>query len=184
MKIKPLPDLNYLKECFELDPSSPSYLKWNENRPEHHFKNNTSYKIWKGNCVGEKITNFSHGRYYTVYLRIPRQILLVHRVVYAIHNNTTDFLDKVIDHIDGDCLNNNPENLRACSQGDNQLNSKLARNSRTGYKNIQLINNKYCVCFEKNRKKIYLGTFNSLEEAIEFKNNNIQQYRGEFYRTT
>jgi hypothetical protein len=182
METRPLPDLNYLKECFELDPASPSYLKWNKNRPEHHFKSEKRYKIWKSHCAGKNITNLSHGRYYTVYLRIPRQILLVHRVVYAIYNNTTDFLDKVIDHIDGDCLNNNPENLRACSQGQNQLNSKLANNSKTGHKNIQLINNKYCVCFEKNRKKIYLGIFNSLEEAVEFKNNNIQQYRGEFYK--
>jgi hypothetical protein len=182
MKTKPLPDLNYLKECFELDPSSPSYLKWNENRPEHHFKNKASYKKWKHKYAAKKITNLSQGRYYAIYLRTLKQRLLAHRIIYAIHNNTTDFLDKVIDHIDGDCLNNNPKNLRACSQGENQLNSKLARNSRTGYKNIQLINNKYQVRFSKNDKNIYLGTFKSLEEAINFKNNNIQQYRGKFYK--
>ena len=51
MKANTLPDLNYLKECFELDPSSPSYLKWNPNRPRGHFKSEKSYQIWKKNCA-------------------------------------------------------------------------------------------------------------------------------------
>lgn len=182
METRPLPDLNYLKECFELDPASPSYLKWNKNRPEHHFKSEKIYKIWKIRYAGKNIINLSQGRYYKIFLKSLKQGLLAHRIVYAIHNNTINFTDKVIDHIDGNGLNNKPENLRVCSQVENQLNSKLYNNSKTGHKNIQLINNKYCVCFEKNRKKIYLGVFNSLEEAVEFKNNNIQQYRGEFYK--
>jgi hypothetical protein len=183
MKAKSLPDLNYLKECFELDPTSPSYLKWNPNRPRGHFKSEKSYQIWEKNCAGKNISNLSQGRYHTVYFKILKQRISAHRVVYAIYNNTINFSDKLIDHIDGNCLNNNPENLRICTHQQNQLNSKLAQNSRTGHKNIQLINNKYCVCFEKNRKKIYLGIFNSLEEAIEFKNNNIHQHRGEFYKS-
>ena len=182
MNTKPLPDLNYLKECFELDPFSPSYLKWNENRPEHHFKNKASYKKWKHKYAGKKITNLSQGRYYSIYLRTLKQRLLAHRIIYAICNNTTDFIDKLIDHIDGNCINNNPENLRVCTNSENQLNSKRPHTSRTGHKNIQLINNKYQIRFSQNDKNIYLGTFKSLEEAIIFKNNNIQQYRGKFYK--
>lgn len=52
---------------------------------------------------------------------------LVHRIVFALANG--HWPTKVIDHIDGDPSNNDPENLRECLHMENQ------RNRRNGNKN-------------------------------------------------
>ncbi|WP_178120026.1 HNH endonuclease [Pseudomonas sp. MN1F] len=51
------------------------------------------------------------------------QFYRTHRVIYYMHTGI-DPAELVIDHRDGDCLNNNVENLRACTQQQNKWNSR------------------------------------------------------------
>ena len=46
MKINPLPDINYLKECFEIDNSVPQGLRWILQRPQSHIKTVETHKRW------------------------------------------------------------------------------------------------------------------------------------------
>jgi hypothetical protein len=188
MKANPLPDLNYLKDCFELDANSPSYLKWKEDRPEHHFKNKNGYKIWKGLFAGKYICFIMKGKskyyckYYAVFFKNPKQTICVHRIVYAIHNNTVDFTDKSIDHIDGNSLNNNPENLRLATVSQNQFNRGKQKNNTSGYKNIRIHRGKYECKIQINRKEVLIGRFDTLKEAVEKRDIEGKKLIGDYFR--
>lgn len=58
---------------------------------------------------------------------------LVHRIIFLMHNG---YLPEVVDHIDGNPLNNKIENLRAASLSQNQQNAKLAKTNTSGLKGV------------------------------------------------
>jgi hypothetical protein len=183
MYILPLPDLNYLKECFQLDPSLPCGLRWALDRPLSHFKNESVCKRWKTNHEGQACGFISNNGYY--YLKFDKVRYANHRIIFAIHNNTTDFQDKQIDHIDGNVLNNSPQNLRLVTASQNQFNRKKQKNNSTGHKNISFVKrlNKYRCAMQVEGKDIYIGLFNTIEEAIINRDTKFKELTGEFYRT-
>ena len=75
---------------------------------------------------------------------------------------------KVVDHINGDKLDNRKDNLRICNQSVNGLNrTKNNLNNTSGFRGISYdkTRNKYRVHLKINYKQKYLGRFNSIEEA-------------------
>ena len=190
MKTKPLPDLNYLKECFELDSTSPSYLKWNQNRPRDHFKNLQAFESWKTTSAGRWIINeTSDGKYYYLNVggaKIARQPLKVHRIVYALYYNTIDFQNLLIDHVNGNGKDNRPENLRLATYTQNLFNRPKQTNNKIGHKNIRYHDSckKFTVQVGYKNKTIYFGSFSTLEEAIQVRDEKIKEIAKEFSKTT
>ena len=182
MKIIPLPDLNYLKECFVLDPSLPCGLRWSSNRPLSHFKNETMHKRWKTNNSNNSSGCISGNGYYSS--RLDKIRYQNHRIVFAIYNNSIDFQGKQIDHIDGNVLNNSPRNLRLVTASQNQFNRKQQKNNLSGHTNISFVKqlNKYRCAMQVDGKDIYIGLFNTVEEAIASRDIKFKQLTGEFYR--
>ena len=86
-----------------------------------------------------------------------------HRVMYYAHNDDWDLFDtskeNIIDHIDGIKTNNHISNLRNVSQQENQWNRRCK-----GYYFDKAIG-KYVAQIYLNRKKIYIGLFDTEEEA-------------------
>lgn len=181
MKAKTFPDLNYLKECFEIDSNYQSGLKW-KNRPLEHFKSTHIRNIWIGKNAGKNAGYKMSNGYY--YVKINGCIYLNHRIIFAIHNNFIDFDDKQIDHIDNNKLNNNPKNLRLANASQNQHNKGKQKNNTSGEKNIFLVkrNNKYRCTMRYYSKNIHIGIFNTLEEAIAARDLKIKELTGEYYR--
>lgn len=105
--------------------------------------------------------------------------VLMHRLILEYHGVNVSKL--VVDHIDGNTLNNCFNNLRAATNTQNCRNSKghVTRNSK--YK---------CVCpngkdgwmayIMVNRQRIYLGTYGTPEEAALVYNQAATKYFGEF----
>lgn len=187
MKASLLPDVDYLKECFELDPLSPSYLKWNKDRPISHFASVESYKIWKAKESNKQITNLNTDGYYIIYTRTINNKVTrfkVHRVIYAIANNTNDFQNLQVDHIDCNKLNNNPQNLRLATNTQNQLNRGKQKNNTSGHKNIFFHKKcqKYTCSIRINKKQTHIGVFDSLELAIEARDKKMKEVFGDFYK--
>jgi hypothetical protein len=90
--------------------------------------------------------------------------------------------DMVIDHIDGDGLNNQRINLRICTSMQNIINRKLNANSKTGYKGVSYIkiSNKFRAYININRINKHLGYFIDPIDAARAYNAAALKYHGEF----
>ena len=108
-----------------------------------------------------------NGKYTTVKL---------HRVIMSAQKGD------IIDHIDGDTLNNQRSNLRFCTNSQNQHNSKINSNSTTGYKGTTPHGKGYKAQIQHNGKPVYLGSRSTPEEAYELYKEASKKYHGEFGR--
>lgn len=86
----------------------------------------------------------------------------------------------VIDHIDGDGLNNQKSNLRHCTFSENGYNRKNYRNTLSKYKGVCKKGNKWVSRIQKDKKQYNLGTFESQELAAEAYNKAAKELFGEF----
>lgn len=88
-----------------------------------------------------------------------------------------------VDHIDGDTLNNQRENLRLCNRFQNQQNRKLNSNSTTGHKGVKLMpNGKYRARVQAFGVRYSLGCFDTPQEAAKARADKAKELHNEFYR--
>jgi hypothetical protein len=88
-----------------------------------------------------------------------------------------------VDHINGNKLDNRKENLRLATPTQNQGNSKIPKNNKTGYKGVfQVRSGKFVAQIKINYKSTHLGTFDTAEQAAEAYNKAASDYFGEFKR--
>ena len=72
-----------------------------------------------------------------------------------------------IDHIDNNRTNNNAYNLRWCTSSENQQNKCVQSNNSTQTKGVSKTKyGKWKALITHNGKRIYLGTFQTMEEAM------------------
>ena len=85
------------------------------------------------------------------------------------------------DHINGDKSDNRKSNLRKCTQNQNSKNVKVKKNNKTGFPGVRQDKfGKWTVEIMVNRKKIFLGNFDSKFEAINVRRLAELEYFGEF----
>lgn len=88
---------------------------------------------------------------------------------------------EMIDHKDGNPLNNKKENLRICTQFQN-LQNRPKNKSHVGYKGVVFTRNRYRVKITAERKTKYIGTFADQLSAAKAYNEAALKYHGEFAR--
>ena len=88
----------------------------------------------------------------------------------------------LVDHKNRNKLDNQRSNLRLATRSQNGFNSKMFSTNTTGYKWICWDKNReqYHVSTKLNQKKINVGRFNTLEEAIQAVKDKILPLMGEF----
>jgi hypothetical protein len=121
--------------------------------------------------------------YYIIFLRIngkPKGFT-IHRLV-AMTFFEEDITKKQIDHIDGDRKNNFFQNLRVCSNQQNNFNKGKNKNNQSGYKGVSWNNNrkKWCSQIKINGKTKHLGRFNDKNEAYEKYKEAAKYYHGDY----
>ena len=81
----------------------------------------------------------------------------------------------VVDHINGNKLDNRRINLRVCSKSQNEWNKPAYKTNTTGMKNVYWNKSKqrYVVSFSKYRKKIIVGQFSDFQEAVKARNEHV-----------
>lgn len=88
---------------------------------------------------------------------------------------------KIIDHKNHNKLDNRKCNLRFATVADNVRNASKVKGSANPYVGIRLTKaNKYCVRIGYDYKEHYVGTYNTLEEAIAARKQAELKYHGEF----
>jgi hypothetical protein len=95
--------------------------------------------------------------------QIAKKYYAIHRLVYLMHNGV---LPKYVDHIDGNKLNNNIENLREATATQNAQNRKIHKNNTSGVKGVYFNQYKKWVAQLKIDNKVtYLGSFDDIKLA-------------------
>lgn len=91
---------------------------------------------------------------------------------------------ELVDHIDGDGLDNRKTNLRICTNTQNQWNKPMQSNNKTGYKGVSYYktSKKWKAKVVANGVVYHLGTFDSPELAGRAYDKGAQEYHGEFAR--
>lgn len=113
-----------------------------------------------------------------------------HGTVYAknIHNLAMHRLimnaapGEIIDHRDGNGLNNTRENLRICLVRENSRNQKLHRENRAGFKGIYQYGRGYRAQISVDRRKHNLGNYATAEAAALAYDQAAIRLHGEFAR--
>lgn len=88
----------------------------------------------------------------------------------------------VVDHIDGNSLNNQRANLRLCRVGENTHNTKVHCDSKSKMKGVifDSARGKFRAEICVNYKRIYLGRFLTAEEANKAYKTAAKKHYGEF----
>lgn len=91
----------------------------------------------------------------------------------------------MIDHKDGDKVNNQKSNLRFCTNSQNQANSKLSTRNSTGFKGVHKNRktSKFVAQCKIMGKYFYIGSFSNVVDAAKAYDSFLIENRGEFART-
>ena len=155
--------IEIIKEMYCYDPNTGK-LSWNTQRPDSHFKRSTErtkyFKYLSGQDVKQTINFYGY-----LVVGVGKRIYPTHRLAFIIMLGR--FPDGVVDHIDGNPLNNKWDNLREVSQALNSRNSRKDHRNKSGYAGV------YWVKRDKHwksqvfvdGKSKHLGAFSSPEEA-------------------
>ena len=98
--------------------------------------------------------------------RVNKKIILLHRYIMGFPNG-------IVDHINHNTLDNRKENLRITNNANNLRNGTLRPNNKTGVVGVSYCeeSKKYTAHIKVNYKSIYLGAFDTLEEAKTIRKN-------------
>lgn len=104
----------------------------------------------------------------------------LHRMIFLYHHG---YLPEIVDHIDGNTLNNKIENLRGADYQTNQFNRKKPKNKSNPCKNVNMNHiGKWIVQLKVNKKNKYFGCFDDLELADLVAHEARNLYYGAFAR--
>jgi hypothetical protein len=107
-----------------------------------------------------------------------RKVTALHRLILG------DPQGYVVDHINGDKLDNRKYNLRICTEQQNRHNSAGQKNSKSGYKGVSWHSgkNKWESSIRVDNKLLFLGNFLNIEEAALAYDTAAKTYFKEFAR--
>ena len=114
--------------------------------------------------------------YKTHKTNINKKDYVTSRIIYKAFNldwDITIIKDNEIDHISRDSLDNNLSNLRIATSHEQALNRDFVINAK-GYR---IKNGKYEASIRNNGKSIYLGRFDTAEEAHQVYLVAVEKYR-------
>jgi len=92
-----------------------------------------------------------------------KTIILMHRMILGLGPDD----DRVVEHLDGNDLNNQKSNLRIVTRSQNQAGKRLSQNSQSGYKGVSPhnVSGTWQANICRDGKQVALGFFVNKEEA-------------------
>ena len=160
--------LEYIHSRFEYNPELGRLISKITTR-----NNNCGHRA--GELVKGSVTNYGYREVFFGDYRMRE-----HRLIFLMCHG---ILPKMLDHIDGNKLNNKIENLRVCSGSQNQFNSKLPKNNTTGFKGVYFLKkkNRYVGRIEVSGKEYSTKQTKGLTEAVLLLRSLRENLHGEYY---
>jgi len=111
--------------------------------------------------VGSKVGSPAHG-YETVY--VDGKNWRIHRLVFLMHYG---YIPKLIDHVNGNRIDNRIENLREANDTQNAYNIRMHKDNKSGIKGVSWDKYKdmWIAKIQANKKRIQLGYFKNIDDA-------------------
>lgn len=104
------------------------------------------------------------------------RVVKMHRYILGVNDP-----EEIIDHINGNRLDNRRKNLRRCTAKENSRNLKLKVTNNSGYAGIrETEHGTYNVRITFQRKEIHIGNYKSYEEAVNARKEAERRFYGEF----
>lgn len=120
---------------------------------------------------------------YAYYHDATGQEIQLHRTIMGIGRFDSK-TQMIVDHIDGKRNDNRKENLRVIDVSKNPINCKVYKNNTSGAKGVSYLArlNKWQAAINVDKKAIYLGIFDDINDAINVRLNAEEKYFGELRR--
>lgn len=140
--------------------------------PRSEFKTLKGYNTHKSRFAGKLCGSLSKTNSGRRYLQIRDRTgrLLAHRVAWVLYYG---FVPDIIDHVDGNGLNNKIQNLRNVTTSENAMNQRLSVANTTGVTGVYRTKSKknpYKAQIKIKGKSVSLGFFKTIEDASKARN--------------
>ena len=135
--------------------------------------------------TGEPTGSKSSNTYKRVWARLDcghRAMVRMHRMVFMMVHGRLPMKGHMIDHIDGDILNNHPNNLRECTPKGNNWNSKVSTVNSTGFKCVSVSRSKYRFETTIGGLKVHGVSRSTAAEAARDRDNWVRDHAPADYR--
>ena len=111
--------------------------------------------------------------------------MLLHRFIIENMYGTSSIKNRQIDHINGNKLDNRIENLRICTQAENNRNRTKSSRNRSGFKGVSWdkLLNKWRAQITYNYETVYIDSFEDKVAAAIAYDNKAKELFGEFANT-
>lgn len=135
-------------------------------------------------CIGSKDDGYYAGR--TIKHNEKPFTARLHRIILGrvLGRELKPYPHELVDHVDGDRLNNRRSNLRLANFSTNGMNRKRSSSNTSGYKGVSWHKHKrrWQAKIKLNGKTTHLGYFYSAKRAHSAYCLAAEQYHGEFAR--
>ncbi len=123
--------------------------------------------------------SFNNGSLFYAACKISGKRVTMHRFLLGIRDRNI-----IVDHADGNGLNNTRNNLRTCTNSQNVMNSKTPFTNTSGYRCVSWCKpaKKWIAKININKKAVYLGSFADKKDAAAVYNEAAKIHYGEFAR--
>lgn len=121
----------------------------------------------------------SHNGYFRI--KLNGKSYFTHRLVVLHKTGVLPDNDMHVDHIDRNPSNNRWDNLRVTTRLQNMKNKGVYKTSKTGYRGVRQIGNKFEARMKHDGKRYYLGRHDTAEDASIAYETMAKQLHGEYY---
>lgn len=139
------------------------------------------WKVSRGRAVIGAVAGHLHKHFDYYRITINKNIYFTHKLIFMFHNG---FMPEIVDHIDGNPLNNKIENLRPATRSQNMRNAKIHKTNTSGVKNVHWskIDKKWIVMLRYAGTKKYFGSFDDIELADLVAQEARDKFHGQYAR--
>lgn len=110
--------------------------------------------------------------------------LFLHRLIMGLSDRFNKNDNLIVDHINGNKLDNRKSNLRICTKNKNPINCDIYKNNTSGEKGVYWNKKlqKWVAAIQCNNQPHHLGVFENFEDAVKARKEAEDKYFGEYKR--